>query len=156
MVYEQKVCICPAPIQFLRNYLFPRIQSILTITLYSALDFYDLRVTVPWGKHTHFSSEPSRFLLPHWGCPGCITVINCSFLLPFCPTWKVRIPTPIVAQFRKLEERISPSLSRGRCVHITILIGRSHSIVLMMMPSGNKPRNPRTVLLCWRCTWGKR
>ena len=75
---------------FLRNYTHFIEQRILTITLYS-LDFYDLRMSLTWNQHTQFSSKSFQIVLPHCWCPGHIIISNCSFLLPFLPSWKVRL-----------------------------------------------------------------
>ena len=88
--YEQEYILCllnPQPI-FEKLHSFSRTQSILTITLYS-LDFYDL-TSLTWNQHIQFSSKSFRIVLPHWWCPGHIIISNCSFLLRFLPSWKVR------------------------------------------------------------------
>lgn len=121
MVHEQGHIVClpsPQP-SFEKLHLFSRTQNTLTITLYSALDFYDFRMTLTRCKHTQFCNEPSRILLPHCRYPGHITVNDCSFLLPFLPKWKVRIPILVVAQCRKWEKRISSSLLWGSSADVT-------------------------------------
>ena len=81
--------VCSTPNQFLRNYTH-FLEHKASWQSPCTLDSCDLRTSLIWNQHTQFSSKSFRIVLPHWWCPGHIIISNCSFLLRFLPSWKVR------------------------------------------------------------------
>lgn len=118
-------------------------------------------MTSNWDRlpSIQFFKESSRILLPYWGCKEHNVVNNCSFVsFFFCQSWKVRVPAPIIAQYRKGEKRIPPTFlwDSSAGVFTSQFKVWSHILILTVTPSGNSNLSQVQSYSVGRCTWEKR